>query len=417
MRIPMYFLYSLIYLIALLLLLPFEWRKRPRGLRKRWIGEKFGNMPFKNNGKLLWIHAVSVGETIASVPLIKAIKQGRPDIKIVLSTITDTGQRVAIERLHGIASVIYMPFDLMFVLNKAVRGLRPTAFIVMETELWPNAFRAMKRAGVPVVMINGRISEGSYRGYGRARFFIKSVLKNMDMMAVQDDVYARRLKDLGASDGNVAVMGNMKFDVDVKDIDLKWIDALDGPVIVAGSTHRGEEQIVLNAYRKLKDEFKGLNLIIAPRHPERFGEAESVIDSSGMKCIKRSSINTGDKIASSVVLLDTVGELAGTYKTADIAVMGGSFIKHGGQNPLEPAAFGTPVVCGPHMWNFPFMKEFYAGGAAAEAADADALCDILKRLLSSSDSRAKMGAAAKAIIERNRGAVKRALDIIERYIK
>ncbi len=418
-------LYSLLYVLALAFIFPFEYRKRPLNIRRRWLSEKFGvtgafktrPQPLANAkaDRALWVHAVSVGEVLAADLFIRALKRRHPGLRVVVSTITDTGQKVARERLSSMAEIVYLPFDLKFILKRAIAGLRPFLFVNIETEMWPNLFWCMKDAGVPVLMLNVRISEGSFRGYKRIGFFMKKVLEVVDIVCVQDEEYAGRIRELGVPEDRVKVTGNFKFDVSLSGGKPSWGGLISGPVIVAGSTHRGEEDLMIAVYEKLKMEFKELNLIIAPRHPERFKEVEELLLQKGVPFVMRSSLkDTG--VSGSVVLLDTIGELSGVYSMADVAVMGGSFIEHGGQNPLEPACWGKPVVCGPHMENFPFIEEFYRTGAAVNASRED-LVDVLKNLLSSPEKRGSVGEKAAGLLRKNRGAVDRSVEIVEGYLK
>jgi 3-deoxy-D-manno-octulosonic-acid transferase len=418
----MYFLYSIIYFISLLVLLPFEYLKRPAGSRKRWLRERLGNFKFQiSNLKspLVWIHAVSVGEVIAAVPLIKKIKELYPSREIVVSTVTDTGQKVAGERLAGLAKIIYMPFDLPFAVKNAVKRIIPSLFIVMETELWPNAARLVS-AHAPVLLMNGRISEKSFKGYKRLRFFMKDILKNFSLLCVQNDIYADRLKALGADAEKVKAIGNFKFDTKPSPHIPEWTKILNGPVIIAGSTHRPEEDIIIAAYMDLKSDFPDANLIVAPRHPERFKEVEELIRKKRLEYIKRSDIVKTSSLphfraSGLIVLLDVIGELASVYGACDIAIMGGTFIEHGGQNPLEPAYWGKAIVCGPHMENFPFIDDFYKSGGAIKT-DSKNLGQSLKELLSDREKMSAMGKTAKGLYDKNSGAVERAMKEIGRYL-
>ncbi len=423
-------LYSLLYVLALAFIFPFEYRKRPLNIRRRWLSEKIGTtgafktrpQPLANAkaDRALWVHAVSVGEVLAADLFIKALKAKHPGLRVVVSTITDTGQKVARERLSSMAEIVYLPFDLKFILKRAIAGLRPFLFINIETEMWPNLFWCMKDAGVPVLMLNVRISEGSFRGYKKIRFFMKKVLEAVDVVCVQDEEYAGRIRELGVPEDRVKVTGNFKFDISLSGGKPLWASLMSGPVIVAGSTHRGEEDLMIAVHEKLRMEFKDLNLIIAPRHPERFKEVEELLVEKGVPFVRKSALAdagvSGTGVSGTVVLLDTIGELSGVYSMADVAVMGGSFIEHGGQNPLEPAYWGKPVVCGPHMENFPFIEEFYRAGAAVNASRED-LVDVLKNLLSSPEKRSSLGEKAAGLLRKNRGAVDKAVEIVEGYLK
>lgn len=441
----MYFLYSIIYFTVLLFLLPLQYLKRPAQLRKRWIKERFGKyraealksrcaegqtselQNFQTSElKTFWIHAVSVGEVTSAVSLIKKLKGKYPSAKIIISTVTDTGQKVARERISSIARIIYMPFDLPFAIKNAIAFVSPSLFIIMETELWPNIIRLLKRNDVPVLLMNGRISEKSFGGYKRLRFFIKGALKNMDALCMQNELYAERIKTLGAEPERVKAIGSFKFDTIPSSSLPEWTNSLrlsqearvrtQEFTIVAGSTHRTEEDLILRAYIKLRKDFPKLNLIIAPRHPERFKEVEELIKKNEIEYIKRSDVMShGSRVAGGVILLDVIGELASVYGVCDIAIMGGSFIKHGGQNPLEPAYWENAIVCGPHMENFPFIDEFYRGGGALKT-DAANLESTLAGLLLSPEKQEAMGKSARKLYEKNSGAVERAMEIIEGYL-
>jgi 3-deoxy-D-manno-octulosonic-acid transferase len=408
-------LYSLLYAVALAFVFPFEYKKRPEGIRKRWLDEKMGHVPLGATGPCIWVHAVSVGEVIAAETFIKALKEKHPKLRIVVSTITDTGQAVARERLKGLAEAVYMPFDLVFILRRAISRLRPFLFIIMETELWPNAIWSMQSAGVPVLMLNGRVSEGSFKGYRKIKFFIRRVLKAVNVFCMQDEEYAGRMTELGAPRSRVKVTGSFKFDLSLPDRKPDWGELLKGPVIVAGSTHRGEEQMLISVYERLKTKVEDLTLIIAPRHPERFDEVEGLLKEKWLKYVRRSKLEESG-ISGMIVILDTIGELSGVYSLADVAVIGGSFVEHGGQNPLEPAYWGKPVVCGPHMENFPFIEDFYSSGAAV-LSSRETLYDVLRDLVSSPEKCKSIGGAAAELLKKNQGAVERAIEVVERYLK
>ena len=416
-------IYSALYLIALLFLLPFEYRKRPKEFRHRWLREKFGYfqtsaLPGFRASSLIWIHAVSVGEVMAAIPLLKRLKERFPSANLTVSTITDTGQKIALEKTPDNTKVIYLPFDLGFILKKALKSMQPSLFIAMETELWPNLFRAIKKQGIPVMIMNGRISDDSFKGYKKIKFFMKDIIGCVDLFGMQDSVYSQRIKSLGAPEDKIKVLGNFKFDTKPSGNIPEWTKAITHPVIIAGSTHRGEEEIVLSAYSALKKDFPELNLIIAPRHPERFREVEELVRGKSLKYIKRSGLKAESREQSAegqIIILDAMGELSAVYGACDIAIMGGSFITHGGQNLLEPAYWARPVICGPHMENFPFAKEFYEKGAAIEV-DEPGLFNKLKELLQSPEKRNATGNKAKELYSEKAGAVERAIKEIEKFL-
>jgi 3-deoxy-D-manno-octulosonic-acid transferase len=448
----MYLLYSLIYIISIIFLLPFEYLKRPKALRKRWLREKFGfftpptppldkgrmggypaSAPQHSTGEFIWVHAVSVGEVMAALPLLKRLRGRYSSKGIILSTITDTGQKVARENAPEGTTIIYLPFDIALILNKVLKRIRPEILIVIETELWPNLLKVFKENGVPVIVLNGRISEDSFKGYKRISFFMKRVLSDADFFGMQGEVYAERIRSLGVNSSRIRVLGNFKFDITPPSQIPEWTEKIRGPVIIAGSTHEGEEELITSVYVELKKDFPDINLIIAPRHPERFKEVEDMLRSKGISFVKRSEFKTSNSpipplakggkggfselqtFAGTIILLDTVGELSTIYGISDIAIIGKSFKGYGGQNPLEPAYWGKPILCGTHMENFPVIKDFYNEGAAFEV-NKEGLYAKLKELLMSPEKAKEVGFKAQQLYRRNAGAVERAMEIIAGYI-
>ncbi len=365
----------------------------------------------------LWIHAVSVGEVISSVSFIRKVRDAYPDAEIIISTVTDTGLKLAADRLSDVAQVVYVPFDIPVFIRNAINHFMPSLFIIMETELWPNTIREFKKREIPVILINGRISEKSFKGYQKLGFFIKDILKNIDKFCMQNELYADRIMKLGAIPESITVTGNFKFDTRPPAVMPEWTKLLHGRIIIAGSTHHPEEEIILNAHMNLKQDFPALTLILAPRHPERFKEVEVLVKKKALTYIKRSDLQThsASAIESVVVILDAMGELSSVYGACDIAIIGGSLIKHGGQNPLEPAYWAKGIVCGPSMENFPFMEEFYQKKAALMATE-ETLYESLKELLQTPEKISSMGKQAREIYDRNSGATERALDIVKRYL-
>ncbi|MDA8326569.1 MAG: 3-deoxy-D-manno-octulosonic acid transferase [Nitrospiraceae bacterium] len=394
--------------------------KRPKGARMAWLAQKFGRMgkeifqARREGGSAVWVHAVSVGEVMAAVPFIEALRAR--GLEPVISTITETGRQVARKKFPE-GRIIYLPFDLPFAFKRAAREVKPRAFILMETELWPNAVRTMHGLGIPVFIVNGRLSEKSTAGYRRFHFFFKRVVSKLSLICVQDEVYAKRAALIGAPEQKILVTGNFKFEMGAKGPSLApawpvWMEKLTRPVIVAGSTHAGEEEFLIEIYKKLKMEFPLLSLVLVPRHPERAPEVGALIKKAGMNYIKSSMPGVeearGETMVDAgqpgIVLVDTVGELFNIYSKADVAVVGGSFIPRGGQNPLEPAYWGKPVICGPDMRNFTFMPEFLESGGAL-TADKETLLEKLAGLLADEGRRTAMGADAKKFHLERSGAV------------
>ncbi len=415
----LYLIYTIIYIFVLVFILPFEYFKRQRDNRRSWIRERIGMSPNPVSSKepCLWFHAVSVGEVVSAVAFIQMIKSAYPDFRIIVSTVTDTGRKVAYERLANIARIVYIPFDIPLFIRNALSHYNPFLFIIMETELWPNIINQLKKAGIPIILINGRISERSFNGYQKIGFFIKDILQKIDKFSMQNELYAQRIIKLGALPEKTFAAGNFKFDARPPGAIPEWMKSLQGKIIIAGSTHYPEESIVLNSYIKLIEKFPSLTLILAPRHPERFKEVEDLVKKKGLRYIKRSDLlaQMSFEHASVVVILDVIGELASVYGGCDIAIIGGSFIKHGGQNPLEPAYWSKGIVCGPSMENFPFIEEFYTKKAALKA-DRETLHDCLYKLMESPEEILLMGKRARDIYDNNSGAMARTFNIVKGYL-
>jgi 3-deoxy-D-manno-octulosonic-acid transferase len=419
----MYLIYSIIYGITVIFLLPFEYFKRPKEIRKRWLRERFGGESevFKKEGQggIIWVHAVSVGEVMAATPLLKGLKEKYPSKAIILSTVTDTGQRVAREMAMEGTNIVYLPFDIPQILNSVMKKVMPEILIVIETELWPNMFRAFKQNGIPIILLNGRISEKSFRGYRKISFFMKKVLSCVDFFGMQNEEYAGRLRSLGVPATRVRSIGNFKFDAKPSPLIPEWTERIYGPVMTAGSTHDGEEELITSVYITLRKDFPDLNLILAPRHPERFQSVEEMLKSKGVSFVKRSDLNTErpkpQTLTGTIILLDTIGELSAIYGISDIAIIGKSFRGSGGQNPLEPAYWGKPVICGPHMENFPVIGDFLKAGAAIEA-DENSLYAKLKEFLLYPEEAREVGLRGHQLYRMNAGAVKAAMEIIARYL-
>jgi len=408
-------IYSAAYALALPFIFPSQLKKRPHGSRGLWLRQKLGRMmPRTDNSPLLWVHAVSVGEAVTAVTFIEAFIERHRDYRVVVSTVTDTGRKVAMAQLEGKAEVVYLPFDLPVFIDRAIKSLRPSLFVVMETEIWPNLFHCMKRYGVPVALLNGRISEKSFGLYRKLGSALGPVLSSVDIFSMQNDMYAKRVIKMGAAPSKVHNTGSFKFDLRLDRKELEWASGLKRPVVVAGSTHRGEEELMAGVLKGLLAK-RQLSMILVPRHPERVPEVEGVLSAHGLTYVRRSAISPGQRPTVDVVLVDTVGELTSIYEVADVAVIGGSFIPHGGQNPLEPAYWSKPVVCGPYMDNFPFIDQFYESSAALRV-ESDNLMAVVDGLLESEERRNEMGRRASDIIERNRGAVHRALELVDGLI-
>lgn len=423
----MYFVYSLITLVAFVIVSPYfvyqavRYKKYIGGLRQR-----LGYLPISLNvdgEDSIWIHAVSVGEALTARAIAADLKARYPRLRLFLSTTTLAGQQVArkIPRLDG---VFYFPFDWSVIERRTVSIVRPRLFVMMETEIWPNLLRLCRRRGVKTLVINGRISARSYPRYRLVRPLFRRVLADIDRFCMQSDESARRLIDLGADAARVTVTGSLKFDsVELpppgvhgrpRDRVLRFFRlAPNRPVVVAGSTFRGEEAAVLKAFARAKATSPSALVILAPRQPERFGEVEKLARDAGFVVVRRSELPIDAEPRADVVVLDTIGELASLYQVATAVFVGGSLIDHGGHNILEPAVHGKPIVFGPHMSNFKEIAEtFVANDAAVQVQSAREFDDILLVLLTDPVRRARLGAAARALVEANRGAKDKTLAVI-----
>ena len=416
----MYAVYSAVLGGVLLAYLPAFLARRRRAGYARDLAQRLGRL-----GEGLpteprcWIHAVSVGESAAAVPLVEGIRQRWPELGIVVSTITPTGARIVGERLGGIATHRYFPIDLPGPVRRALDAARPRFFIAIETELWPNFLRALARRRIPAMIANGRISDRSFRRYRLVRGLMRRVLADVSVFAMQTEEDARRIIALGASPSRVLVTGNLKSDLvpeAVEDDRAAWRERLRlgaaARLWIAGSTHRGEETVVLDAFLHARTRCPDLALLLAPRHPERAGEVEELIRERGLPAVRRSRL-PADAPPGAVVILDTVGELAALYALAEVVFVGGSLVPIGGHNVLEPAMRGKPVLVGPHMSNFREGAELLQrSGGGLVVKDGPELERELARLLEDRDLGRRMGEAARQAFAGRQGAVRATLDLV-----
>ncbi|HEV8441291.1 MAG TPA: 3-deoxy-D-manno-octulosonic acid transferase [Methylomirabilota bacterium] len=419
----MYALYSLVLGLFLIAYLPgFVLRRMRRGGYGRHLMERWGRLepglPAEPRG---WIHAVSVGEAAAAVPLVEAIRRRWPRFSIVLTTVTPTGAQVVTGELGRAATHRYFPLDLGGPVKRALDAVRPRFFIGLETELWPNFLRALAGRGIPSMIANGRISDRSFRRYRLARPFVARMLGGVSVFAMQSEEDARRIIALGAPAARVVVTGNLKADLraEVAGADREWERLLGlGPgraLWVAGSTHRGEEAAVLEAFDRVRPRFPRLGLLLAPRHPERAEEVERLVRGRGWRAVRRSAATVSDGEA--VVILDTVGELAALYRWADVVFVGGSLVPNGGHNMLEPAQRRKPVLFGPHTENFRESAELLlAAGGAVVVKDSLELAREVERLLDDPELGRRMGDAGFAAVTTRQGALDKTLELVERYL-
>jgi 3-deoxy-D-manno-octulosonic-acid transferase len=417
----MYFVYSVLIVTFFLVMSPYlawqavRYRKYIGSLRQR-----FGYLPISFNldgEESIWIHAVSVGEVLTARALLPELRARYPRYRLFLSTTTMTGQQIARNSLQLVDEVFYFPFDLRFIVNRTLRLVKPKLFVMMETEIWPNLLRACRQKAVRTALVNGRISSRSYPRYRLARPFFRRVLDNVDRFCMQGEESARRIIDMGADPDRVVVTGSLKFD----SLDLPGATAAadrgpnrvlryfrvspERPVIIAASTLKGEEEPVFEAFQRIRARVPDTLLIIAPRKPERFDEVEQIARRGGWRVARRSELPVDAEPRQDVVVLDTIGELAQLFQIGTAVFVGGSLVDQGGHNIIEPAVFGKAIVFGPYMQNFAeIARAFVENDAAIQIRTPRELEHALLGLLNDPVRRARLGAAARALVEANRGA-------------
>ncbi|MEK6744585.1 MAG: 3-deoxy-D-manno-octulosonic acid transferase [Nitrospirota bacterium] len=417
----MYILYNLILIIITIVLSPFILFKlvtvpKYRGGISQKLGRvRKGVLRVLNNTRPIWVHAVSVGEVMAAHPLIRDLRKKYPNRKFILSTVTVTGNYTAKQRVPEADAVFYFPFDYPWIVRRVIRIINPAIVLVAETEIWPNFFRELRRQGIPSALINGRISPRSYGNYLKFRGFFTQVFDNVTLFCMQSEEDAGRIRDIGAPADKIRVTGNLKFDQKIPTTQQQPVSIAPGrKVITAGSTHRGEEAILLEIYSRLRKRYPDLVLIIAPRHPERFDEVSGLITSAGYECQRRTRLKGPVR---DVVLLDTIGELRAFYGLCNIAFVGGSLVKVGGHNLLEPAAMKKPVIFSSYMFNFKEISEaLIRSGGGIMVKDKDELYGKIDNLLADKELARSIGEKAFKVILENSGATARTIDAVHGLI-
>jgi len=372
----------------------------------------------KSCDKALWLHAVSVGEVLSLQNLAKRIKAEHPNWVIYFSSLTISGLRVAVEKLNDVDKIFYIPFDFNFIVKKFFRRIEPDIFVLVESEFWPNLLRTAKKYAKGVLLINGRISKKSHTIYSKFKFVVRKVLENIDIFLVQTDIDKRRLEDMGINDDRLEVVGNLKAEIELpilsenqaKEMKDDLNIPLDVKVVIAGSTRKGEEEKLLNAFAIALEQRDDLALIIAPRHPERTDEIIKISEGLMLPVIKRTRLKKEDRWK--VLILDTIGELSFFYSLVDAAFIGGSLVPWGGQNFLEPAFYGKPIFFGPHMDNFAYLAELFIKRKAVKAITCEN--DLLKMFLFKEENNLrKMGDTAKETLISLQGVTDRIMKVIE----
>ena len=433
----MYFLYSLLFGSWVLFMAPyFLYRAWKHQKYLPALRQRLGNLPdsLKTDGSpTIWIHSCSVGETLSVQPLAHALAERFPEARLVFSTITKTGQAIAQERFakYGEGNSFYFPIDLAWIANKVLDHIQPQMLITIDTEIWPNVLHEAKKRGMAVVMVNGRISAQSFQYYRWVQPLLGPVFQNYNLLLMKSREDAERIQRMGASPGKIKVSGNIKYDRNLveKEVSQTQAAAMDrsltltaskAPLIVAGSTHDGEEQILIEVLKRIRQTpgHETTRLLLVPRHPERFAPVALLAERAGWS-VKRRSDPAPATVPSDVLVLDTLGELATAYQFATVVFVGGTLIPHGGQSIMEPAVYAKPIVIGPSMKNFPqIIDDFLARGGIAQisAGESDReaqrtqLTSAFVRLLSDAEARAAMGRAAYSVFEGSQGATQFTVD-------
>lgn len=411
---------NLVWCVVLVLAAP--WLAYRRWIRKKrfgsWRQKLFGQVPSRTGkGRCLWFHAVSVGEVIQLSSVVAELRRHDPDLEIAISTTTTTGYEVAQQKFPG-DLILFWPLDFSWAVAHALDRIRPDLVILVELELWPNFLRIAERRGIPVALINGRITERSFRGYQRLGPVAAGMLSRIAWLAVQNPLYADRFRMLGAPEDRIQITGSIKFDGVKTDCRAAEVDAFrhllglpdDAVVFLAGSTHPPEERLALEAWLSVREEFPGLYLFLAPRHAERFKEVATLVEQQyRLPLLKRSQIASprGRAPEESVVLLDSLGELSRLWGLASVAFVGGSLVPRGGQSMIEPAGFGVPVIIGPQYWNFAdVVAQLQSIEGIQTVANGDELAGVLRFLLQHPEVAQAQGERAQALIVTSQGATR-----------
>ena len=407
----MYLVYTFLLYTGLILTLPFYALK----FRKYFptLKDRLGFLKVPTLHHSVWVHAVSVGEVKSVRKLVQKLRSSHSNQPLVLSTITPAGQELAANTRDLADHVFYFPLDLPGAIRRTLDRVNPDLVLIAETEIWPNFLRECRRRGIRVVMVNGRISDRSLPRYRVVRRWLKRVLDDYTLLGMQTEADRERIESIGADGRKVEVFGNLKYDaLDVQHTlppDVSAMLSSLHPLWIAASTMPGEDELILEAFSEVRKRHGDLTLLIAPRHPDRFDAVERTIRERGFSCTRRTRLERGAE----VLLLDSVGELASTFRHASVVFVGGSLVPRGGHNILEPAAFSKPVVFGPHMENFREIRDLFIGAdAAVEVHNAAELATTVDALLADTQRSAELGARARQVVEKNTGATERVLSYL-----
>ena len=416
------FFYSVsFYLLSPIILLRLLYRaRRAPAYARRWA-ERFGFVAEATGNKTIWLHSVSVGETLAAVPLVKALQQRYPDHRLMVTCMTVTGSERIRAAFGDTVNHSYAPYDMPDSVARFLNRVQPSILIIMETELWPNTIAACASRNIPVILANGRLSAKSAAAYGKIPRLVSPMLQSMSAVVAQHADDGARFTQLGLPPEALAISGNIKFDLHLdsevrakaQSLTTEWQGENQRPVLLAASTHAGEDELILQAYGQIKAALSVAPLLVlVPRHPERFNQVAQLCEQAGFVVVRRS---TGEPTAPADILLgDTMGELMSFYGACDLAFVGGSLVPTGGHNMIEPAAWGVPVITGTYLFNFAEASRLLIeGDAMVVCEDADNLAEQCIGLFANQQRRTQMGDAARQIAEANRGALDRLLAVID----
>lgn len=425
-----YFCYNILSVFLLIPVLIYHlYRSISRG-RPPALGERFGSISKDTLTRIagrpvIWLHAVSVGESIAARPLLKALRSRYPDHAILVSNTTETGRGIA-SGFPEIDLCIYFPFDFYPAVRRTLNLIRPTVVIIMETEIWPNFTREAHRRKIPVILANGRISDRSFSGYQRFSWFFRNALELFSRLCMQTNIDSQRITAIGAPGDKVITTGNLKYDIsfrqicddEKKKLRSQYAIPEDLTVITAASTHAGEEQHVISAYQKLLKTDSNLLLVLVPRHPERSAEVAALLERTDITFRRRTSLKDTELLPKGgILLVDTVGEMMNLYTLSDIAFVGGSLVPTGGHNLLEPASLGVACLFGPHMSNFREIAALVLRyGAGIQVETPEELTDACRDLIANNSKRLLLGQNGLKMMADNGGATKRHMEIIAGYL-
>ncbi len=427
----LWFLYNLLFPVVFVCMLPkFISRMLKRGGYGQHFEQRIGHFGSNTKERLreqrrVWVHAVSVGEIYVALRFIKAYRAAHPDALFALSTTTSTGHAIAHKEIDERDVLFYFPVDLPVIIRKVLRIVNPARIVLVEGEFWPNLIRLADQAGIPISLVNGRMSNSSYKGYRKLKSLTADVLRRIDPICVQGPQDAERMIGIGAPPENVHMMGTVKFDVAERDPEGEAAAAAvlketgvpeNAVVLLGGSTWPGEEAILCSIYKQLRERHANLFLVLVPRHVERADEVVEVLHENGLSFTRRSQLDADPSNGGvDVLFVDTTGELRNFYSVAELIFVGKSVTQHGGQNPIEPAMYGKAVVMGPNMENFPaVMDEFLKADAVRQVASAEELATVIEGLVEDAAAREALGARAAQVVTRNRGVIERTVELLGR---